>query len=691
MFDSNDLLSKIKPVPEKMKSLAPFGKTLLPVLLTGLIMLGCTEAPVLREIPARLQITDVSAAEAEPFMQNSTGSAGSSTAAGRTAIGSASGSARPAAAGIGNAAARTQTAYTKPASGYKDGTYTGTATGFGGPVSVQVVIKSGKIADITITSASKEDAQFLQMARGVIPKILSAQTPNVDAVSGATYSSNGIINAVKNALSKAGNGAAANNSSGGSGNSGTPGTNTDPPPADSNPQNQQGEQNQEADPQPAGPSTGSRYSDGTYTGSATGFGGPVQTQIVIKDGTISAITVLSADLETPSYLNFSKLVIDRMLSKQSTDVDVVAGATYTSRAIINGVKEALSKAAANTPGGSSDPTPDNPPAEPDPGSNTDPTPDNPPADPDPGSNTDPTTDNPPAEPDPGSSTDPAPDNPPAEPDPGSNTYPNPDNPSAEPDPGSNTDPTPDNPPAEPDPGSNPDPGDTPEVPQLKYADGTYSASANGWGGIIKLTVRIENDLIKTITITSAASETPSYMDRAKIVINRIIKNQSTQVDTVTGATYSSRGIIDAVKAALKQASDAAEQARQQEQEASSSDTSSQEQYSGTGTGESSSSGTSASTYYEDGEYTGTANGWGGDVTVKLTIKDGLMKAIEIISAAGETPAYLKAANKVTTRILQKQKTDVDIVTGATYTSRAIINAVKEAAQKAERTINLNNG
>ncbi|MBR2778887.1 MAG: FMN-binding protein [Firmicutes bacterium] len=655
-----------------MKSLAPFGKTLLPVLLTGLIFLGCTEAPVMKEIPARLQIADVSAAETEPFTQNSTGSPGAGTAAARPGIGSSSGNTRTAAAGIGNAAARTQTAYTKPASGYKDGTYTGTATGFGGPVSVQVVIRSGKIADITITSASKEDAQFLQMARGVIPKILSAQTPNVDAVSGATYSSNGIINAVKNALAKAGNVAAANHSSGGLGNSGTPGSNTDPSPSASDSQNQQGEQNQNPDPQPAGPSTGSRYADGTFTGSATGFGGPVQTQIVIKDGVITAIAILSADLETPSYLNFSKLVIDRMLSKQSTDVDVVAGATYTSWAIINGVKEALSKAAVNASEDNTDPTPSNPAGVQTPGGNTDPAADTPSGDPTPGGNTDPSTDTPSGDPTPGGNPDPTTGEPIGDPTPA--------NPPEYPTPGDNTDPAP---------GDNPDPGDTPETPPRKYVDGTYSASASGWGGIIKLSVRIENDQIKTITITSAASETPSYMERAKIVINRIIKNQSIQVDTVTGATYSSRGIIDAVKGALKQASDAAEQARQQAQEAAPSESSSQEQNTGSGTGESSSQ--ASSIYYEDGDYTGTANGWGGDVTVKLTIKDGLMKAIEIISAAGETPAYLKAANKVTTRILQKQKTDVDIVTGATYTSRAIINAVKEAAQKAERTINSNNG
>ena len=49
-------------------------------------------------------------------------------------------------------------------------------------------------------SAEGEDAAFFGRAKGVIDKILSGQKTDVDVVSGATYSSRGIISAVKNAL-----------------------------------------------------------------------------------------------------------------------------------------------------------------------------------------------------------------------------------------------------------------------------------------------------------------------------------------------------------------------------------------------------------------------------------------------------------------------------------------------------------
>ena len=90
-----------------------------------------------------------------------------------------------------------------PANGYKDGVYEGTGTGFGGTIRVRVTISGGRIAAIDILDASGETASYFASAQGVISKMIAGNTPNVDAVSGATYSSNGIIQAVQNALSQA--------------------------------------------------------------------------------------------------------------------------------------------------------------------------------------------------------------------------------------------------------------------------------------------------------------------------------------------------------------------------------------------------------------------------------------------------------------------------------------------------------
>ncbi|MCI7288826.1 MAG: FMN-binding protein [Blautia sp.] len=89
---------------------------------------------------------------------------------------------------------------------YKDGTYTGSAQGFEGTITVQVTLASDEITDIQVTSAPGEDSAYLSQGEGVISSIISAQSTDVDTVSGATFSSTGIINAVVDALGKAENG-----------------------------------------------------------------------------------------------------------------------------------------------------------------------------------------------------------------------------------------------------------------------------------------------------------------------------------------------------------------------------------------------------------------------------------------------------------------------------------------------------
>ena len=87
-----------------------------------------------------------------------------------------------------------------PATRYADGMYTGSGNGFRGVISAQVTVEGGRITDVTILSSS-DDRDFFQRAQnGVIPAVLQAQSVNVSAVSGATYSSLGILEAVADAL-----------------------------------------------------------------------------------------------------------------------------------------------------------------------------------------------------------------------------------------------------------------------------------------------------------------------------------------------------------------------------------------------------------------------------------------------------------------------------------------------------------
>lgn len=201
----------------------------------------------------------------------------------------------------------------------KDGTYKGSANGYGGKVTVNVTVSKKTMTAIDVVSAPGETDSFFQRAKGVIDEMLTAQSTDVDVMSGATYSSNGIIGAVKNALF----GTESNNATAAAANAGNAGGSA---------------------PSVSKVSESGTWKDGTYTGSGKGFGGTISVKVTVKDGKISAIDVTSASGETASYFSKAKGIIPKMISGQTTNVDVASGATYSSNGIITAVRNALSKA-----------------------------------------------------------------------------------------------------------------------------------------------------------------------------------------------------------------------------------------------------------------------------------------------------------------------------------------------------------
>lgn len=98
---------------------------------------------------------------------------------------------------------KTDTATATSTATYKDGTYTGTADGYRPDLNVEVVVSGGKIASVTVGD-NNETPNFLSRANPkVANEIVAKQTVKVTAVSGATRSSNAIMNATADALSKA--------------------------------------------------------------------------------------------------------------------------------------------------------------------------------------------------------------------------------------------------------------------------------------------------------------------------------------------------------------------------------------------------------------------------------------------------------------------------------------------------------
>ena len=357
-----------------------------------------------------------------------------------------------ASSGVGQGSTTTPTTEV-PEGGYKDGTYRGSGTGFGGTITVQVTVSGGKITAVDILSASGETGSYFASAQGVVSKVLSSQSPNVDAVSGATYSSNGSIQAVQNALSQAGNSDSA-----------TPTPTPTPKPAKKPKKD-----------------TSVSYKDGVYEGQAEGFDGTVTVKVTIKNGKIKKISNTNTD--TPEFFNKAwKTIKSNVISRQSTsEIDTVSGATFSSNGILGALSQALSKAdqSGTTDSKEEDITPT------------------------------PTTV-------PDETVTPIP-----------TEIPQPTK-------------TPDNPSDE-----------QPVVNLLK--DGTYTGSAMGYSGQVNITLTIKDGKITEVTNTN--SDTRSFFNKAwRSIQPKILEKQSTEgIDTVSGATFSSMGILDASKIALEQA------------------------------------------------------------------------------------------------------------------------------------------
>ena len=91
------------------------------------------------------------------------------------------------------------------------------------------------------------------------------------------------------------------------------------------------------------------------------------------------------------------------------------------------------------------------------------------------------------------------------------------------------------------------------TPSILYKDGTYTGQSYGYSGIVTVTVTVSGGRITAISQTN--SDSGEYFGDAweSIYPQILAKQEAEGIDTVSGATFSSEGILDAVKAALVQA------------------------------------------------------------------------------------------------------------------------------------------
>ena len=208
----------------------------------------------------------------------------------------------------------------KPVEGLKDGEYFGSANGYGGNLTVKVIIKNGKISGIEVVSQN-ETPEYFNRAYAVINKILSSGSVNVDSVTGATVSSNAIKMAVADALHKAGSKENAKVQA----------------------VNKASSNNKRANAKGTVAIGNKDLKDGVYTGSGQGFNGPIRVRVTISKGSITNVEILSHSDDNP-YFGRARAVISKILGKPNKSVDTVSGATYSSRGILDAVRNALSKA-----------------------------------------------------------------------------------------------------------------------------------------------------------------------------------------------------------------------------------------------------------------------------------------------------------------------------------------------------------
>ncbi|MDO4617352.1 MAG: FMN-binding protein [Lachnospiraceae bacterium] len=460
-----------------------------------------------------------------------------------------------------------------------DGTFEGSGQGFqNGKTTVRVTIKDHTITAIEVVDHQDTESYFDQ-AKSVIDAILSTQSLDVDAVSGATYSSNGIIEAVSNALKRAAGQSVSDDYSGNDGS--TSGNESVSISTGSTPDN---------------------LADGTYTGSGAGYGGTTTVSVTVSGGKITSVDVISHQ-DTPSYFSMASPLIDQIIANNGINgLDAVSGATYSSRGILEAVANALSQAGSsssssvNVNGGGNSSS----------GNNS------------------------------GASVD-------------------------------------------------IEVADTPDT----LADGTYTGSGQGFGGTTTLSITVKNGKVSSVQVLEH-HDTDSYFSMASGLLDRIVSNNGVNgLDAVSGATYTSRGILQAASNALAKAGSTS---------GSSDSGNGNNSYNNSNNGNNSSNGQKPSDPvtpsdditlvkgkfpYLDGTYTGTGEGNGGEITVAVSIKDKTLVSITVLSAEHEDEPFLTNAETLLPQIILNQATDVDTVSGATYSSEGLIDAVINALDAAE--------
>lgn len=187
---------------------------------------------------------------------------------------------------------------------WQNGKYSAMGLNFEEPIVAVVQIRGHKIASISVTDGGRTYDQYKSAYKTVADRIIEAQSTDVDGVSGATYSSNAVREAVNNALDQA------------------------------------------LGKQPVAQSGAIAFMPGTYIGTGRGYGGMVQASVTFSDSSVTGVTVTEHH-ETAHIGDIALVPMSlphEIVKANGTGVDGVSGATFSSYAIKAAVNDAARQA-----------------------------------------------------------------------------------------------------------------------------------------------------------------------------------------------------------------------------------------------------------------------------------------------------------------------------------------------------------
>lgn len=198
--------------------------------------------------------------------------------------------------------------------------------------------------------------------------------------------------------------------------------------------------------------------------------------------------------------------------------------------------------------------------------------------------------------------------------------------------------------------SNKTPGETASAGL--YVPGTYEGSGQGYGGTVTVTITVDENSITDVTV-AGEGETPTVGGAAFEDLGAQIKEKGADIDGVSGATLTSNGAKEAAAAAIAAAK-----------------------------GESAGS---EALSFTAGTYTASAAGYNADLVLDVTFSDTAVTDIKVNTSKETDHVGTSAFDIMFADIIAANGTGVDMVSGATFTGRAVKEAVNAAAEQAKVT------